>query len=87
MSRARSDAPAFSWRTVKGRARVRGIIEERVPQWPSGPRDYQLNAWVQTLDNIPLILIASTGAGKTAAFYGPILVMQHLLTHPVEGIP
>ncbi|KAF8240405.1 hypothetical protein L208DRAFT_748634 [Tricholoma matsutake] len=40
-----------------------------------------------TLDKISLVLITSTGSGKTAAFYALLLVMEHLLQNPVDGIP
>ena len=72
---------------MEGYARICGIIEERVPQWNNGPRSYQLESWAHTLDKISLVLIAPTGSGKTAAFYAPLLVMEHLLWNPVSGIP
>ncbi|KAF8240252.1 hypothetical protein L208DRAFT_1234056 [Tricholoma matsutake] len=53
-------------------------------QWP---HSYRLKSWAHTLDKISLVLIASTGSGKTAAFYAPLLVMEHLLQNPVAGIP
>ena len=79
--------PAHSWLSIEGRARIRGIIEERIPQWRSGPRDFQVDCWAHLLEKIPVVLIAPTGGGKTAAFYGPILIYQHLLQNPVPGIP
>jgi hypothetical protein len=35
-----------------------------------------------TLSRKPILLIASTGWGKTAAFFVLILVLRHILTHP-----
>lgn len=89
MRQARRDNPEvpYAWLTAEGRARICGIIEECVPTWSNGPRSYQIDSWAHTLQKISLVLIASTGSGKTAAFYAPILVMQHLLKNPVEGIP
>jgi hypothetical protein len=57
---------------MEGRARIRGIIELRVPQWTNGPRSYQLESWAQTLDKISLVLIASTGSHLACAHvFGP----------------
>jgi hypothetical protein len=35
----------------------------------------------------PRILIALTGWDKTAAFFGPVLVLEHLIKHPKPGLP
>ncbi|KAF8221905.1 hypothetical protein L208DRAFT_1414301 [Tricholoma matsutake] len=49
------------------------------------PEPLNLGPW--HLDKFSLVLTASTGSGKTAAFYAPLLVMEHLLQNPVAGIP
>ena len=78
---------AHSWLSIEGRARMRGVIEERIPQWRSGPRNFQVGCWAHLLEKIPVVLIAPTGGGKTAAFYGPIsiyfktLFLAFLLPH------
>ncbi|PPQ95546.1 hypothetical protein CVT26_008571 [Gymnopilus dilepis] len=77
----------FSWLSVRGRTIIREIIEGRLPQWPKGPHESQVDCWAHCLQRIPTLLIASTGWGKTAAFFGPILVLQHLLSNPKPGIP
>ncbi|KAF8234196.1 hypothetical protein L208DRAFT_1394372 [Tricholoma matsutake] len=41
-----------------------------------------LGLWIKFLS-----YLLSTGSGKTAAFYAPLLVMEHLLQNPVAGIP
>lgn len=76
----------FSWTSLEGRTVIREIIEEHIPQWRSGPRPAQLDCWSHTLAGIPTILIASTGWGKTTAFFVPVLVLQHLLKHPKPQI-
>ncbi|KAF9482610.1 hypothetical protein BDN70DRAFT_770432, partial [Pholiota conissans] len=75
------------WTSTLGRTIIREIIEARIPQWPNGPHDSQVDCWAHSLQGIPTLLIASTGWGKTAAFFGPILVLQHLLQHPNPAIP
>ncbi|KAF8056183.1 ATP-dependent DNA helicase RecQ [Lyophyllum atratum] len=87
MSSTRRDTPAFSWLTVEGRTRIRGIVEELIPQWSNGGRPHQIDSWAHTLEKVPVLLISSTGSGKTAAFYIPILIMRYLLQNPVDGIP
>ncbi|KAF8163197.1 P-loop containing nucleoside triphosphate hydrolase protein [Crassisporium funariophilum] len=77
----------FSWVSTIGRTIIREIIEERLPQWPNGPHDTQVECWAHSLQAIPTILIASTGWGKRAAFFGPILVLEHLVKHPKPGLP
>ncbi|KIL65291.1 hypothetical protein M378DRAFT_24106 [Amanita muscaria Koide BX008] len=62
-------------------------MEGQIPQWPNGPRHFQVDCWVHTLEKSPVILIAPTGGGKTAAFFGPVLILQHLLQHRHPGIP
>ena len=78
---------SWSWTTPEGRTVAREIIEQRIPQWPSGARPFQLDCWVQTLARKPVVLIASTGGGKTAAFFGPIIIMQDLVRNPRHNIP
>jgi superfamily II DNA/RNA helicase len=77
----------FSWTSLKGRTVIREVIEERIPEWRTGPRPAQLDCWSHTLAGIPTILIASTGWGKTTAFFVPILVLQHLAKYPKPQIP
>jgi ATP-dependent helicase YprA (DUF1998 family) len=89
MRQARHDNPkvSYAWLTAEGHACICGIIEECVLTWSNSPCSYQIDSWAHTLQKISLMLIASTGSGKTATFYVPILVMQHLLKNLVEGIP
>lgn len=77
----------FSWTSLEGRTIIREILEERITQWTNGPRPAQLDCWSQSLAGRPTILIASTGWGKTTAFFVPILVLQHLVNHPKPRIP
>lgn len=68
----------FAWTSNEGKAKIREIITQRLPQWSTGPRDSQVDCWAQNLMHVPTILVASTGWGKTAAFFGAILVLQYL---------
>lgn len=78
---------SWSWTTLEGRTVAREIIEKCIPQWQSGPQPFQLGCWVQTLARKPVVLVASTGGRKTAAFFGPILIMQDLIRNPRPHIP
>lgn len=77
----------FSWTSLEGRTVIREIVEERIQQWRTGPRLSQIDCWSKSLAGVPTILIASTGWGKTTAFFVPILVLQHLSNHPKPRIP
>ena len=61
--------PPFSWTTLEGRTVIREIIEAEVPQWQNGPRDTQVEVWSYAMARESTILVASTGWGKTAAFF------------------
>lgn len=74
----------FPWTSTEGRAKIKEIITQRLPQWTTGPRDSQVDCWAHNLMHIPTILVASTGWGKTAAFFGAILVLQHLFKDPAH---
>jgi len=79
--------PPFSWTSLEGRTIVREIIEARLPQWQNGPKATQVRCWSYTLEKIPTILVASTGWGKTSAFYGPLSVQQNLRQYPRPNVP
>ncbi|KAG6887536.1 hypothetical protein C0992_011877 [Termitomyces sp. T32_za158] len=61
-------------------------MEQLVPEWRNGPRDFQVDVWAHILDKIPVLLVTHTGGGKTASFWGPICILQHLLKHPVPSM-
>ncbi|KAF5383193.1 hypothetical protein D9615_004911 [Tricholomella constricta] len=84
---AEADTAPHSWRSIEGRTRIRGIMEGLMPQWRNGPREFQVDVWANILDKIAVLLIAHTGGGKTAAFWGPVLIMQHLLQFAIPGVP
>lgn len=70
------------WVSPQGKNAVRDIISKVVPQWPDGPRESQVSSWVRTLDCVDQLNILATGSGKSAHFYGPVLVAQYLRDHP-----
>jgi hypothetical protein len=65
----------FSWLSPQGKTLIRDIIQQRLPQWSNGPRDSQLECWAHNLEQIPTILIASTGWGITAEFFCAVMVL------------
>ena len=77
----------FSWLSPQGKTLIRNIIQQWLPQWSNGPRDSQVECWAHNLERIPTILIASTGWGKTAAFFGAVMVLQYLNHTRPQGVP
>jgi len=77
----------ISWNSVDGRKIIREIVLKEVPQWEKGPRDEQIECWSYALAGLPTVLIASTGWGKTSAFFVPILILRNLIQHPRRGVP
>ncbi|KII85949.1 hypothetical protein PLICRDRAFT_65078, partial [Plicaturopsis crispa FD-325 SS-3] len=61
---------------------IRSIFRERIPQWTHGPRDFQIEAWGHILNGTPLLAVVATGGGKTALYYGPIIIYHYLFHHP-----
>ncbi|KDQ50833.1 hypothetical protein JAAARDRAFT_51106 [Jaapia argillacea MUCL 33604] len=80
------NASEISWLSADRQNLIRTIIKSRIPEWTTGPRDFQLESWAYSLDGKPQLNIVATGGGKTALFYGPLLIAQHLLRYPVPGI-
>ena len=76
----------ISWKLVDGRKIIREIVLKEVPQWEKGPRDEQIECWSYALTGLPTMLIASTGWGKTSAFFVPILILRNLAQYPRRGI-
>ncbi|KAH7902925.1 P-loop containing nucleoside triphosphate hydrolase protein, partial [Hygrophoropsis aurantiaca] len=74
------------WLSLERRVLIRGIIEERLPQWRHGPHEFQVDSWAHSLAGISQLLIVPTGGGKTGVFFGLYLVVDALLKKPVEGI-
>lgn len=81
-----NNAPPSSWLSIERKTDLRGIIENRIPQWRSGARPFQMESWAYLLEGIPVIVVVPTAGGKTALFYGPILIYQSLQKNPVKDV-
>ncbi|KAF6745111.1 ATP-dependent DNA helicase RecQ [Ephemerocybe angulata] len=77
----------FTWTSNAGKTTITEILRAVIPQWPTGPHEFQVDACANLLDKKPTVLLASTASGKTATFFCPLLVLQHLLKHPRPEIP
>ncbi|KAF9235067.1 P-loop containing nucleoside triphosphate hydrolase protein [Melanogaster broomeanus] len=74
-----------AWLSHEAHEAVRSIIKDRLPQWPAGPREFQINAWCRTLAGVSQLLVVPTGGGKTALF-GPLLIAQELIKRPIPTL-
>jgi len=77
--------PPFLWMSFEGRTIIREIIEARLPQWRNGSNASRILVIHAREDSDSPC--ASTGWGKTLAFYGPLLVQQNLQQYPRPNVP
>lgn len=59
------------------------IIEKCIPQWTTGPRNFQQVSWGYTMDGTNQFVAVPCGGGKTALFYVPIIIILYLIKHKV----
>jgi len=71
-----------NWSSKEGLAIIKHIVSRRIPQWPDGLREWQLDAISTILNRQSLFAIAATGEGKSALYIIPILVHLELSQHP-----
>ena len=74
--------PERGWSTPEGHDLIRRILVDALPQWPSGPHDWQVESTAHILDNQSQLVVAACGDGKTAAAYLHLLVLQKLAADP-----
>ncbi|KAH8101946.1 P-loop containing nucleoside triphosphate hydrolase protein, partial [Cristinia sonorae] len=70
------------WSSSTGQALLKELLTRLLPQWPDGPRDWQLESTGYILDGHDQLLVAGCGEGKTAATYLHLLVLQELSRNP-----
>ncbi|KAJ3482211.1 hypothetical protein NLI96_g7121 [Meripilus lineatus] len=70
------------WTSPAGLAKLKEILLQLVPQWPSGPHDWQIESTARILDGKNQFIVIACGGGKTAVSYLPILVLQKLSRDP-----
>jgi ATP-dependent helicase YprA (DUF1998 family) len=70
------------WRSDAGIQTAKSILNARLPEWVDGVRPWQLKAVVEILDGRDTLVITATSDGKTALFFLPLLVLQHLAKFP-----
>ncbi|KAL0566094.1 hypothetical protein V5O48_015923 [Marasmius crinis-equi] len=61
---------------------IKTVVASRIPQWPQGLFDYQLETISRILDKESVILFAGTGGGKAALFTVPLVIHQEVHLHP-----
>ncbi|KAA1470452.1 P-loop containing nucleoside triphosphate hydrolase protein, partial [Dentipellis sp. KUC8613] len=76
------DETKLPWSSRQGLEALRGILKQALPQWPSGPHDWQLESTASILDKKNQLVVTACGDGKTAAAYLHLLVLQKLTEDP-----
>ncbi|KAJ7247299.1 hypothetical protein C8J57DRAFT_1016218, partial [Mycena rebaudengoi] len=61
------------WQTARGRAVIRRIVEEKIPEWEGGLHEWQLIVIAWILDGSDVLCIMATGDGKSAIFAVPMV--------------
>ncbi|KAI0311080.1 hypothetical protein OF83DRAFT_1152501 [Amylostereum chailletii] len=59
-------ASQLDWRSPERQTFIREVITQAIPQWPAGPRDFQVVSCANTLQCIPQLNIIPCAGGKTA---------------------
>ncbi|KAJ7290665.1 P-loop containing nucleoside triphosphate hydrolase protein [Mycena rebaudengoi] len=70
------------WQTARGRAIIRRIVEEKIPEWTGGLHEWQLIVVARILDGGDVLCITATGDGKSAIFAIPIIVLLEVARNP-----
>ncbi|KAF5346332.1 hypothetical protein D9758_011519 [Tetrapyrgos nigripes] len=71
-----------TWTDSEGLNALKSVISRRVPQWPNGLRDYQLENIPRVLSGENLLLFAATGEGKSSMYIIPLLVHMEIRSNP-----
>ncbi|THU92214.1 hypothetical protein K435DRAFT_579073, partial [Dendrothele bispora CBS 962.96] len=66
-------APVPKWTDPIGSDILKQIISRRVPQWPNGLRDYQLENIPRVLAGQNILVFTATGDGKSSFYDIPLL--------------
>lgn len=82
---ATANRPLIAWTSQEGKALIRNLVTQLIPQWPEGPREHQVSSWARTLARQAQFSFVATGGGKTSLFYGPVLIADYLSKYPVDG--
>ncbi|KAK6987803.1 P-loop containing nucleoside triphosphate hydrolase protein [Favolaschia claudopus] len=75
-------APQIRWKSTQGRDTVAQIVKKLVPRWKNGLHAWQLDLVGRILDGEDLLCCIATGAGKSALFSVPIIVLRELARNP-----
>jgi superfamily II DNA helicase RecQ len=66
------------WASTRGLEFISGFSTELIPQWPTGPRDWQVKGTARILDGSKQLVVAACGEGKTALAYLHLIFMRGL---------
>ncbi|THU81188.1 P-loop containing nucleoside triphosphate hydrolase protein [Dendrothele bispora CBS 962.96] len=70
------------WTDTEGINTLKKIVSRRIPQWPNGLYDFQLENIPRVLDGDKLLVFTATGDGKSSLYDVPLLVHLELAANP-----
>ncbi|KAJ7703912.1 hypothetical protein B0H17DRAFT_921677 [Mycena rosella] len=68
--------------TERGRATVRRIVAEKIPEWTGGLHEWQVIVVAWILDGEDVFCVTATGDGKSALFAVPIIALLEVARNP-----
>jgi superfamily II DNA helicase RecQ len=75
-------APRYRWRHPQGRHTITTIVKKLLPQWKDGLYPEQHDLVMRVLDGESILCCMATGAGKSAIFSVPILILREMACNP-----
>ena len=75
-------APRYRWRDPKGRRTILKIVKKEIPEWKDGLHTAQLELIIHILDGEDVLCCMATGAGKSALFSVPIIILREMVLNP-----
>ncbi|KAJ7453181.1 P-loop containing nucleoside triphosphate hydrolase protein [Mycena latifolia] len=75
-------APRYRWSDPEGRRTIIEIVKKKIPEWDEGLHLWQLKLVIRILDGEDVLCCIATGAGKSALFAVPIIILREMAANP-----
>ncbi|KAJ6548935.1 hypothetical protein B0H19DRAFT_953021 [Mycena capillaripes] len=72
----------YRWQDLPGQRSVTKIVKKEIPEWKDGLYPEQHKLIVRVLDGEDIFCCMATGAGKSAIFAVPIIILREMVRNP-----